>query len=244
VGGCDDVGERVRRVLELAPVRDLRLLLEDWDGSLDGAGPGLGRLVELHLSLTGSLGTDASFPEVFESGGLAGLKSFLLDCEGCEVSPVQLAEVFGSGVLPGGLLRLGIHQWEDAFREEDLEILDGLVGAAHLAGLRALHLLFFALDEHADRLADCPAFSSLDELDLRRCAAQEAGWRRLLWSPRLDRLTSLDLTDARLSDGGADFHLHDRPLAGDVRRRFPDAAFDTPIDEERSQLSTWQGERW
>jgi uncharacterized protein (TIGR02996 family) len=224
--------ECIRRAMAAAPVRSLRLV-----GGPDGvlaAGPCLERLRELFLGLEGG---QHDLRPLLESGRFDGLTTFLVDCDDAHVDP----EDFFRPEALTRLRRLGLRP-DYGTVADDEAMLEGLVGVGGFANLRALHLVGFVLDEHAGRLAGCPAFSGLEELDLRRCLAIEERWRELLWAPPLRGLRRLDLTGAVVRGGNYD----DEPLslfdlAGEIASRFPGATF---MEDDASWpfvLPTWAG---
>lgn len=238
----EDLAGCLRRAMDLAPVRSLRLVLSAEEvPEVPGAGPGLGRLRELFLALD-SEPDPHGLRSLFESGRFAGLTTFMLDCDDLEVSAEDVSELLAPGVLPR-LRRLGLAP-DYPMVEEDEAVLRELIGADHLASLRALHLPFFSLEVQAHGLGRCPAFSGLEELDLRRSFASEQRWRELLWAPALDRLRRLDLTDARLPLAGDTVLLRDTALAAEIEQRFDEVSFATESEWSPYLLPTWAGLSW
>jgi uncharacterized protein (TIGR02996 family) len=246
VPGVLGLGGRVQRAMELAPVRCLRLFkVGDEMDELWGVGPCLGRLRELYLyaedhSYPGGI-PDALVPaRLFADGRLAGLKSFLLDCDDGEIDPYPVTTLFEPGVLPR-LERLGLHL---GYPEEgqDAEVLEKLVQVKPFASLRTLHLPLFGLTGYAGVLGQCPALSALQELDLRACSATEEDWRELLWTPALRSVRRLDLGGTHVPDENLRLTLMaDTPLGREVLRRFPGVADFNDLDDSPGNLPSWQG---
>lgn len=242
--GSAGIGRRVRRAMELAPVRSLRLFkvgeeLEE----LTGVGPCLGRLRELSVYVENDSYPDGT-PEglapagLFADGRLAGLTSFLLDCDDGEIDSWCATDLLESGVLPP-LQRLGL-QLGYAETDDD-DVLAALVEAEQFASLRALHLLYFALAEPAEALGSCPALSALEEL-LHDCSATEEGWRGLLWAPALAGLRRLDLGGTLVRTERVSVAMAKTELGREVLRRFPGVADFNELDDLSGNIRSWLGQ--
>jgi uncharacterized protein (TIGR02996 family) len=235
--GSAGIGRRLRRAMELAPVRSLRLFkVGEEMAELTGVGPCLRRLGELYVYAED--GAVAPI-QLFGKRRLAGLTSFLLDCDDGEIEPDDVTDLFEVGVLPR-LERLGLHLGY-AEADEDADVLAELIEAEQFVSLRTLHLPFFALAEYAVALGSCPALSALEELGLRDCSATEEGWRGLLWSQALGGLRRLALGGILVRTGREAVPMAKTELGREVLRRFPGVADFNDLDDSPGNLPSWQG---
>jgi uncharacterized protein (TIGR02996 family) len=233
--------QRIRTLLDNAPVRSLRLVTrgEELPGVL-AAGPCLRRVRALALVLRTPV-RSSELSELFRPGAMEDLASLLVQCPSPLYVPLrELAALVRPGTLPR-LQELGLSVGEDVGLLDD-NFLRALAEANHLTRLRRLHLPRAAFTQTlAHALSRSAAFAGLAHLQLGGGRATEATWRELLWPPGLNRLRWLGLGEAEVEQSGALLPLADTSLAQAIRKRFFPGRVE--FDDIPPHLPYWYGRR-